>query len=100
MLTLSLRQCLEHLVALEAHHTLTDNQGITWTPAELLTALAQEQPERLHLRVHLRLPDAQHDGAIYQITQGGFIRRYHIYPFLPERLPPSQSLPEQRSGQA
>jgi hypothetical protein len=78
MSALSLRQCLEQVAALGADYMLTDNQGIEWTATGLLGSLARD-PDRLRLPCYFRLPDAQHDGAIYEVTQsGGFIRRYHI----------------------
>ena len=79
MSALSLRQCLEHVATLGADYLLTDDQGMEWTATGLLAALTRDHPDRLGLPVYLRLPDAHQDGAIYQVTQSGFIRRYRIY---------------------
>jgi hypothetical protein len=79
MSALFLRQCLEQVAALGADYLLTDNQGRDWTATGLLAALTRDHPDRLGLLMYLRLPDAQQDGAIYQVTQsGGFIRQYRI----------------------
>lgn len=80
MSALSLRQCLEQIAALGADYLLADHQGIVWTATGLLAALSQDSPDRLGQLVYLRLPDAQQDGAIYQVTQsGGFLRQYRIH---------------------
>jgi hypothetical protein len=80
MSALFLRQCLEQVATLGPDTLLTDNQGMDWTATGLLAALTHDHPDRLGLPVYLRLPDAQQDGAIYQVTQsGGFIRRYRIH---------------------
>ncbi len=78
MSMLSLRQCLEQVAALGTDYLLTDNQGLEWTATGLLASLTRDHPDHLGLPVYLRLPDPQQDGAIYQITQSGFIRRYRI----------------------
>jgi hypothetical protein len=55
-----------------------------WTARELLTWLEQQQPTRLDLPTYLRLPDAQQEGAICQLTKsGGFLVLYHIDVRLP-----------------
>ena len=80
MSAFSLCQCLEHVAALGADYLLTDNQGMEWTATGLLASLTRDHPDHLGLPVYLRLPDAQQEGAISQVTQsGGFIRRYRIH---------------------
>jgi len=78
MSALSLRQCLEQVAGLETDYLLVDNQGVQWTATGLLATLAHDHPNRLDVAAYLRLPDAHQDGAIYQVTQSGFIRRYSI----------------------
>jgi Tfp pilus assembly protein FimV len=77
MLALSLRQCLEQVAALGQDYVVTD-QGVEWTAAGLLASLARDHPDRLDLPMYLRLPDAQRDGAICQVTKTGYILRYRI----------------------
>ncbi len=75
-----LRHCLEHVIALGPDYVVTD-QGVEWTAAELLASLTCDHPDELDLPMYLRLPDAQQDGAIFQVTQsGGYILRYRICP--------------------
>lgn len=78
MSTFSLRQCLEQVAALEVDCMLIDSQGTAWTVKGLRASLTRDYPNRLDVAVYLRLPDAHQDGAIYQVTQSGFIRWYHI----------------------
>lgn len=78
MSAFSLRQCLEQVGTLGADYLLTEGSS-EWTAAGLLAFLTPH-PDRLELPVYLRLPDAQQDGAICQVTQsGGYIRRYRIF---------------------
>jgi hypothetical protein len=45
----------------------------------LLASLCCSRPDHLDLPMYLRLPDAQLDGAIWQLTpRGGYILRYRI----------------------
>lgn len=78
MSVLSLRQCLEQVAALGVDSLLIDTQGMEWTATGLFALLSRDHPDRLGLPVYLRLPDARQDGAIYQVTQTGFIRWYRI----------------------
>ena len=77
MSALSLRQCLDQVAALGPDYVVTD-QGVEWTAAGLLASLIRDHPDRLDLPMYLRLPDAQQDGAICQVTQSGYILRYRI----------------------
>lgn len=78
MSAFSLHQCLEQVAASEGDCMFVDNEGAAWTAPGLLAALVRDHPDRLNLAVYLRLPDAHQDGAIYEMTQSGFIRRYRI----------------------
>jgi hypothetical protein len=76
--TRTLRQCLEHVVALGSDYLVTD-QGVEWTAAGLLASLIRDHPDRLDLPMYLRLPDAWQDGAICQVTKtGGYLLLYRI----------------------
>jgi hypothetical protein len=78
MAPLTLRQCLEQVVALGTDYFVTE-EAREWTAAGLLAALTRSNPDRLDLPMYLRLPDAQQDGAICQLTaSGGYILRYRI----------------------
>jgi hypothetical protein len=77
MVALSLRQCLEHVAALGTDYMLTE-EAREWTAAGLLASLARDHTDRLELPMYLRLPDAQQDGAICQVTQSGYILCYRI----------------------
>lgn len=77
MAALSLRQCLEHVAALGTDYMLTEGAQ-EWMAAGLLASLASDHPDRLELPMYLRLPDAQQDGAICQVTKSGYILRYRI----------------------
>lgn len=75
---LTLRQCLEHVMALGTDYVVTE-QSVECTVTKLLAALSRSYPNRLDLPMYLRLPDAQQDGAICQLTDsGGYILRYRI----------------------
>lgn len=78
MASRTLRQCLEQVMALGTEYVLTE-QGVEWTAAGLLAELTRSHPTRLELPMYLRLPDAQQDGAMCQLTaSGGYILRYRI----------------------
>jgi hypothetical protein len=74
----TLRSALEELIRLGADYVVVDRET-EWTARELLTWLEQHHPARLGLPMYLRIPDAQQDGAICQLTRsGGFLVLYHI----------------------
>lgn len=76
--TLTLRQCLEQVALLGTDYVLRDEGG-TWSAISLLAWIALRNPTRLELPMYLRLPDAQQDGAICELTKrGGFMRLYLI----------------------
>jgi hypothetical protein len=78
---LTLRQCLEHVIALGKDYVLTE-QGVEWSAVELLAALTRDHPDHLDLPMYLRLPTIQQDGAICQVTKTGYLLRYRICPRL------------------
>ncbi len=58
---------------------MVEERGTEWAARELLAWLEQQHPARLDLPTYLRLPDAQQEGAICQLTKsGGFLVLYHI----------------------
>ena len=78
---LTLRQCLEHMAQFGNAYTLTPvtTREITWSAAELLAWLAQNEPASLEQPMYLRFPDPHQDGAIYRLTsRGGFMVLYRI----------------------
>ena len=78
--TRALRHCLEQVIALGPDYVVTE-PSVEWTAAGLLASLTRDHPDELDLPMYRRLPDAQQDGAIYQVTQsGGYILRYRICP--------------------
>jgi hypothetical protein len=76
---LTLRQCLEQVIALGADYILTE-QGVERSAIVLLATLTRAHPDRLDLPMYLRLPDSQQDGAICQVTKTGYILCYRICP--------------------
>ena len=53
MASLTLRQCLEQVMALGTEYVITE-QGVEWTAAELLAELTRSHPTHLVLQPHLR----------------------------------------------
>lgn len=78
--TRALRHGLEHVIALGPDYVVT-KPSVEWTTAGLFASLTRDHPDELDLPMYLRVPDAQQDGAICQVTQsGGYILRYRICP--------------------
>ena len=69
---LTLHACLEELARLEERFILAGT-GDEWTARELLYWLQSFHPQFLHLRVVLVFPEAESEGAIYEVSQKGDI---------------------------
>ena len=89
---LTLHACLEALTHLEERYMLT-SAGDEWSARELSSWLQTFQPHFLQLPVYVVPPDANGDGAIYEVTQRG--RRFPDVPLYrimrrPGTLPPEE----------
>ncbi|HEY7124875.1 MAG TPA: hypothetical protein VH540_13045 [Ktedonobacterales bacterium] len=67
---LTLHACLEELARLEESFILA-GAGDEWTARELLYWLRTFHPQFLQLRVVLVFPEAECEGAIYEVSQKG-----------------------------
>lgn len=67
---LTLHACLEELARLEESFILA-GAGDEWTARELLYWLRSFHPQFLQLRVVLVFPEAENEGAIYEVSQKG-----------------------------
>lgn len=73
----TLRACLEALSHLEERYMLT-SAGDEWSARELSSWLETFHPQFLQVPVYVVPPDANGDGAIYEVAQRG-----HLLPDVP-----------------
>jgi hypothetical protein len=74
---LTLHACLEALAHLEEQYILT-SAGDEWSASDLLAWLITVHPQLLQLLVYAVPPDANGEGAIYEVAQRG-----HLLPDVP-----------------
>ena len=99
----TLHACLEALTHLDERSMLT-SAGDEWSARELLSWLGTFHPHFLQVPVYVEPPDANGDGAIYEVAQRGpHLPDVPLYRIMrrPGTLPPEEgraSTPDHLAG--